>query len=97
MELPEWQKNFYTTLYTENYELAVASNTEKDVIVDATNLIKQLQAENKEYKDALQWIAQQPCRQDAEGACDDTDCSQTGACLTEWCFPCYAKEILKGE
>ena len=42
-KLPEWIKEFYTLLYTEQYELAVASNSAKDVIIDATTMIKELQ------------------------------------------------------
>jgi len=43
-ELPKWQKDFYITLYTEKYELAVATNSEKEIIIDATNLIKEYRA-----------------------------------------------------
>lgn len=44
---------------------------------------------------SLMWIAQQPCTMDAEGSSDDTPCSETEACLTEWCLPCYARVSLR--
>jgi hypothetical protein len=43
----------------------------------------------------LEWIAQQPCTQDAEGASEDCDCIETGACITEYCLPCYARNALR--
>jgi hypothetical protein len=50
---------------------------------------------------ALAWIAQQPCRAEAEGADGKhITCRETGACATEWCLPCYAVGAgleLKGE
>ena len=45
--------------------------------------------------DALKWIAQQPCRAEAEGADGKhITCRETGACATEWCLPCYAAAAL---
>jgi hypothetical protein len=44
---------------------------------------------------ALVWIAQQPCRAEAEGADGKhITCRDTGACATEWCLPCYAAAAL---
>lgn len=40
---------------------------------------------------ALRFIAGQPCRAEAEGSGPDLRCSETGACVTEWCHPCYAR------
>ena len=45
--------------------------------------------------DGLKWVANQHCTMDAEGASDDTNCSETSACITEWCYPCYCKQTLK--
>ena len=45
---------------------------------------------------ALKWIAQQPCTMDAEGASAGCNCSETGACATEWCLSCYARVALRG-
>jgi len=51
----------------------------------------------EEPRAALAWIAQQPCTMDAEGASDNTDCTETGACATEYCLSCYARAALRGE
>ena len=59
--------------------------------------IKNLQAENKSLKEALDWIAIQPCTKDAEGSDDGVPCYETGCCCTEWCLPCFAKQALEGE
>ena len=44
---------------------------------------------------ALHFIALQPCTMDAEGAAEDCACIETGACITEYCWPCYAKAHIK--
>lgn len=49
----------------------------------------------REARKHLQWIAQQPCTMDAEMASDDTLCTETGACITEFCLSCYAKVALR--
>jgi hypothetical protein len=41
--------------------------------------------------DALRWIAQQPCTEAPEDAADDTPCAEDGRCVTEYCYPCYAR------
>jgi len=43
----------------------------------------------------LQWVAQQSCTMDAELASGDTPCTETGACITEFCLPCYAKVAIR--
>ena len=53
-----------------------------------------LRAENERLREALQWIAQQTCGMDAEGASKNTTCAETSACISEWCLPCYADKIL---
>jgi len=35
------------------------------------------------------------CEGDAEGTDESTDCSQTSACLTEWCQACAARQFLR--
>jgi hypothetical protein len=45
--------------------------------------------------EALEWVALQSCRQDAEGSSEDMDCRQTGSCITEYCLSCYAKQALQ--
>lgn len=57
--------------------------------------LERVTAERDAMVAALGWIALQPCIMEAEGASEDTDCSETSACITEWCLPCYAREHMK--
>lgn len=59
--------------------------------------LQKLSAERKRYHEALEDIAAQPCRAEAEGASEGFACSQTGACFTEWCDPCRCGVLLNGE
>jgi len=47
--------------------------------------------------EGLRWVALQTCTFDAEGASDDTPCTETEACLTEYCLSCYAQVVLRSE
>lgn len=43
----------------------------------------------KRMGESLQWIAQQPCANGQQVACTERD-----ICITEYCFPCYARAVL---
>jgi hypothetical protein len=62
--------------------------------IKAESDLADLRAAGEKLAEAMQWIAQQPCQHDAEGASDALPCSETGACITEWCLPCYAVAAL---
>lgn len=49
-------------------------------------------AENLE--ESMRFIGLQPCAR-AAGAPGLLVCSETGDCVTEWCWPCYAKAIVE--
>lgn len=57
-------------------------------------LLEQAEKGRGEALSSLQWIADQPCEQRAEGSSEDFSCTETGACATEWCLPCYARSAL---
>lgn len=65
---------------------------------DLTTL-RQLQQREQAWRNALQWLVlqlyQERCTRDAEGADETTDCTETGACLTEYCLPCYARKMMQ--
>lgn len=66
------------------------------VDVECQNLrLRDVYSELQEARHALQWIAQQTCTMDAEFAAPDTACTETGACITEFCLSCYARVVLK--
>ncbi len=52
--------------------------------------IARLQVEAAATREALDWIALQPCEIDGE-----TPCTERGDCITEYCWPCYCRTILK--
>jgi hypothetical protein len=53
------------------------------------------EGELESYRKLIQFIAHQPCGMDAEGSSENMDCSETGCCITEWCWPCHARAVLK--
>lgn len=73
---------------TRAHDKLLEQLTEKIVYVH--DLIK----ERKGLYGHLEWIANQECRMEAEGSSDDTECCETGACITEWCLSCYARAAL---
>lgn len=56
---------------------------------DCRDEIERLQKRLERFK----WIADQPCERFDENG--QSDCDQTGDCITEWCFPCYSKKALE--
>lgn len=52
------------------------------------------QARVRELEGNLQWIADQSCTYDAENAREWFPCTDTSACLTEYCLSCYARAVL---
>lgn len=56
--------------------------------------LAEAERERAHLSEGLRWIAQQSCAETAEGASDDTPCTETEACATEWCLSCYAKVVL---
>lgn len=42
----------------------------------------------------VEMLAIQVCTQDAEGSVPGLPCSETSACITEWCWPCHARAVL---
>jgi hypothetical protein len=53
-----------------------------------------MSASRREARSALGHIGAQPCQCAAEGSGEGFPCSETGACPTEWCLPCYAKHSI---
>ena len=51
----------------------------------------------KRFREALNWIAQQPCARRPDDAEGYTPCSETDDCVTEWCLSCYARAALAQE
>jgi hypothetical protein len=47
--------------------------------------------ENGRLEERMKWIAQQHCTQEVSGC----DCYNQNLCITEYCYPCYAKQALK--
>jgi hypothetical protein len=58
-----------------------------------------MQQREQAWRNALQWLVlqlyQERCTRDAEGAGEITDCTETGACITEYCLPCYARKMMQ--
>ncbi len=49
--------------------------------------------EIERLRERFQWIADQPCEKLAANG--ETTCNGTGDCITEWCYPCYARKALE--
>jgi len=47
MSDPKYVTDFIKQVYPESTELAMALNTEKSLLIDATNLIKELKSSNR--------------------------------------------------
>ena len=57
--------------------------------------LSRMQAREPRFREALELIAKLKCLDWAEGCDDGFDCSETSACITEWCPPCVAKATLR--
>ncbi len=66
----------------------------EEVLADARRIaaVPAMEAALEASAKAFEFIAVNlGCSMDAEGADEETHCSETGACITEWCLGCYAE------
>lgn len=86
---------FFIELHQANKEIEKLTS-ERDAAIKALSeegrKHGQTQADNDRLAEALEWIGQQTCNRFEEN--DNMVCSETSDCITEWCYPCYAKSAL---
>lgn len=96
-DLKVWQAEFEVA--NEKIKENIFYEQEIEAFKGSVEILKEensfLQTELEAARVALQWIADQPCQMDAEGSDKNCDCTETGACTTEYCLPCYAKTALR--
>jgi len=84
-----WSKN-----RNHSYEDAVFIAMAREAIPWYIAEIRRLRAEVEQYREALEWIAQQPCA-NKSNVKKYTACTESDDCITEYCLPCYAKKALE--
>lgn len=62
---------------------------------EVRQILPAIQERFKRYRSALNHIANQFCdRAPEDGETPYTPCTESGDCITEYCFPCYARAML---
>jgi len=81
---------FFLERLVVNNELCISESDAQELYAHCDDLLTEVKR-LREAREALEWIAQQFCT-----IYDDSDCLQTDHCVTEYCLPCYARAVLRG-
>jgi len=75
-------------------ELEAEADKEHARAVELADRLRDARAQLERVREKLKRVADQACTYDAENASEDCPCTETSACLTEYCLSCYARTVL---